>query len=269
MKAQRTIPNNSIKNYYNEFLHSHMLKYRISGGNQRIKLATEFLLQNVKDTDQVLEIGCGIGLVTEQVSKRVKNGFIWACDISDQNIWYSQKTVHKKNIHFFVADVLNQFDEIRQVIRKPIDVFMFVDVIEHLPKENHFELFQKLTTISSENAKVLLTFPSEYYQRYIKTNDPTESQIVDEIITLEYLCQLAKKNRWAIRYYELKDAWTTNQYIHCVLQREREIKALETNSKTTIIRRLFGKLKRHYRRKKYITDIFKNNYLRVQRAKGR
>lgn len=214
---------NEVKEFYNAFLKSRMIDYRINDGNERINLASSFILKSINYNDNIFEIGCGIGIITERISKKIKNGFVWACDISDQNIWYSKQTIRSKNIDFFVADILSQFDNVKKRINKKIDVFIFVDVIEHIPKEQHSELLKKLNLIATDNAKILLTFPSEYYQNYLIQNNPKELQIIDEIITLDHISKIAQQTDWTIKYFELKDIWMNNQYVHCILHKNQSI----------------------------------------------
>ncbi len=249
---------NEVKEFYNSFLHSRMISYRLNNGNERINLASKFILENINARDNILEIGCGIGIITERISRKLKSGFIWACDISDKNIWYAKQTIRKMNIDFFEADILEQFDIVKKRVNKPIDVFIFVDVLEHIPNEKHADLFSKLDSISTDDAKILLTFPSEFYQNYLIKNNPNELQIVDEVITIDSISENVRKTGFVIKYIEFKDVWMTNQYVHCMLQRKQEIMRLQTKVYTNIFARFLNKLQRYYRKGKYINKVFKS-----------
>lgn len=250
---------NEIKEYYDSFLKSRMLDYRLHNGNDRINLASEFIIKNINDNDNILEIGCGIGIITERISKKKKNCFIWACDISDQNIWYAKKTIKRKNIDFFVADILEQFEKVKNRINKKIDVFIFIDVLEHIPKAQHSNLFKNLNLIASDNAKILLTFPSEFYQNYLKQNNPKELQIIDEIISIDDIVKIAYQNNFTIKYFELKDVWMINQYVHCILNNNKSISDIPLNNNTSTIIRVLNRFQHYCRRKKYIDKIFKES----------
>jgi len=248
--------NDEITKFYNDFLHSRMINYRINDGNKRIKLATRFALNNIKEDDFVFEIGCGIGIVTEKIAKKVNKGFIWACDISNENIWYAKQTINKKNINFFNADIFDNFNQIKKRINKPIDVFLLVDVIEHLPKEKHFELLKNLKSIAATEFKIILTFPSEYYQRYLKENNPSELQLIDEVIDLDYLIRLTKAHGMLIKYFELKDVYKNDQYIHCIISNKIPIKSEIAHKENHILIRIYNRIKRYYNKRKYIDNIF-------------
>lgn len=249
--------NDEVKQFYNSFLKTRMIDYRLNDGNERINLASKFILKNINDNDNILEIGSGIGIITERISKKKKKGFIWACDISDQNIWYSKQTIPGKNIDFFVADIIEQFEIVKKRIDKKIDVFILIDVIEHIPKEQHSNLFKNLNLIASDNAKILLTFPSEFYQHYLKQNNPKELQIIDEIISIDDIVKIAHQNNFAIKYFELKDVWMNNQYVHCILNNNKSISDIPLNNNTSIIIRILNRFRHYFRRKKYIDKVFK------------
>lgn len=248
-----------IKQFYNSFLQSRMVNYRLSNGNERINLATRFILNNIEPYYNILEIGCGIGIITERISKILKSGFIWACDISDQNIWYSKKSIHQKNIDFFVVDIIEQFEIIKESVNKPINAFLFVDVLEHIPKEKHLDLFTKLKTIAANDAKIFLTFPSEYYQEYLIQKNPKELQIIDEIITLAHIVKLSEACDYTVKKFELKDVWMTNQYVHCMLTKKNAIINLDNSNSLTVFKRLWNRIKYYYSKRKYIDNVFKEN----------
>lgn len=247
-----------VKQFYDFFLKSRMIDYRLNNGNERINLASKFILENVNNNDNILEIGCGIGIVTERIAKKLRDGHIWACDISDQNIWYAKETVKDKNIDFFVADILEQFNSVQNRINKKIDVFILVDVLEHIPKKQHSNLFKDLNSIASDRTKILLTFPSELYQQYLIQNNPKELQIIDEIIFLDDIVKIAKENDFIVKKFELKDVWMNNQYVHCTLEKFSNIKNIKQYKSKNIFRRILNRLIRYYRKRKYISKVFKD-----------
>ena len=245
-----------VKQYYNEFLKSRMLTYGLSDGNERINSASDFILKNIGTKDNILEVGCGIGIITERIAYKLHQGFIWACDISDQNIWYAKQTIKNKNIDFFAADVLKQFTFVKERINSKVDTFIFIDVIEHLPKEKHIELFANLNSIAAKDARIILTFPSEYYQNYLIKNNPEELQIIDEIISIDHITNLIRETGFEIYLYELKDIWMERQYVNCLLAKKQGIKSL--NNKLSVKNRVIRKIKYFYNKRKYIDKVFNN-----------
>jgi len=143
---------------------------------------------------------------------------VWAFDISERNIWYARETVDHPNVTFFSADILEDKQRIRERLTDDIDVVALVDVIEHIPQDDHSELFEFFRSIMSDQSYVVLTYPSPQYQRHLKENDPEELQIIDQVIEREELVETAQAAEFSLRHYSLETVWKHNQYVHCVLQ---------------------------------------------------
>lgn len=169
--------NQDIRNFYNEFTTSRMVSYRLYG-NTRLTKAIKFIQEYIYPDSYVLDIGCGIGIISEAISKQLKQGYIWAYDISDNNIQYAKETIAAKNISFCSGNVINQFDEIKNTIHHPIDLVVMVDVIEHIPLSSHNALLENLSSVMSDTAYFVLTFPSPEYQVFLKENNPDEYKLL-------------------------------------------------------------------------------------------
>ena len=208
----------AVRAFYDEFAVSRMQRYT-QKGNLRIEKAIKRILPLVAHDSTVLEIGCGIGLVTERIAAAAPGGTVWSYDISEVNIRQAQERVDAANVHFRRGDVLHDFDDMRQWIAAPLDLVVMVDVIEHLPLSRHSTLLGNLATILRPDGRVLLTYPSPEYQRHLYTSSPEKLQIVDEIIELEHLLSIATANGFRIKHFSVEDVWQRNQYVHCLLAR--------------------------------------------------
>lgn len=260
-----------IKSFYDDFLASKMLKYRINGGNLRLEKAAERVKQFVHTDSKVLDVGCGIGIVPEEVAEALPEGHVWACDISEKNIWYAKQTVDLPNVTFFAADIQREPEKAEQVVTAPVDVVSLIDVIEHIPQEEHRALFEALRGLSSESAKVVMTYPSPQYQRYLMEHDPDELQIIDQVIERDELLAAASAAGYKLLHYSSETVWKRNQYIHCVLQTDDTLSPPPTpksTSESKLINRVVDRIThivswrwrryvaRPYRRKKYVDDVF-------------
>lgn len=253
----------TISKFYDDFLRGRMLSYRLNG-NLRIEKACTFIESYVHSQSCVLEIGCGIGIITEFVASIAREGQVWACDLSPENVWYANKTIEKKNIHFFVADVITHFDQLEQQIQQSLDLILMVDVIEHLPLDSHATFLHNLKKLLKPEGVILFTYPSSYYQEFIRVHKPQELQPIDEIINIAHMIQLAKQIDMAICNYTLIDVWKSKQYVHCSFQtvdinRPIRTPTLSISLKVKhIIRRIGKKLLYRYRRYKYVIKPFKD-----------
>jgi 2-polyprenyl-3-methyl-5-hydroxy-6-metoxy-1,4-benzoquinol methylase len=243
-----------------------MLDYRLSK-NIRIEQAIKRVSQYVKEDSNVLDIGCGIGIIAESIGQTAKKGKVWACDLSGQNIWYAEKTVCLPNVSFKAVDVLHAFNEIQTWINSPLDVVVMIDVIEHLPLEQHQSLLCKIKEIMTNDAYLVLTFPSAMYQMYLQTEKKDELQIVDESVTLSHLCKVAADAGFQIKHFSLQDMWLTNQYVHAVLQPNCDLKPVQQNkvglSKKVALRTCSfwqSRILLPKRKKKYVDKIFPQDF---------
>ena len=219
-----------VKSFYDDFLESKMLEYRIRD-NPRIDQATERILQFVDPDSNVLDVGCGIGIVPERVATMLEEGHVWAFDISERNIWYARETVDDPSVSFFVGDAVEGRQKIQDRLSAPIDVITLVDVIEHIPQDQHADLFRFFGSIASERSFIVLTYPSPQYQRHLIKNDPEELQIIDQVIELDEMREAARNAGFSLRHYSLETIWKRNQYVHCVLQSDDSLAAQPVESK--------------------------------------
>jgi trans-aconitate 2-methyltransferase len=217
-EAQGEVDPGSVRAFYNEFSNSRMQDYLVAP-NLRIEKAIGRILPLLTPSSRVLEVGCGLGLITERMASVAPAGVIWACDLSDNNIAQARHRCRRDNVYFRTCDVLREFDQLRSWMSESVDVAVVVDVLEHLPLGTHAAFFRNLHSVMSENATLIVTYPSPQYQRHLREKSPDELQIIDEIIELPHLLQISSDNQFLIKHFSLEDVWLTNQYIHCVLSK--------------------------------------------------
>ena len=208
-----------VKQFYDNFTDTRMLKYKLYG-NPRIDKAVELISNYLTPNSKIIDIGCGIGIVTEQVAKKLNTGKILACDLGENNINYARQTIKSNKIDFLNVDVVENFATIADKLSE-VDLVTMVDVIEHLPPNSYEQLFDNLSQVTNDAAKFILTYPSPEYQIYLQQNEPEELQIIDEVIELNRLLPLAIKYGFELEYFAYIDIWKTNQYIHCVFSKKR------------------------------------------------
>jgi ubiquinone/menaquinone biosynthesis C-methylase UbiE len=244
-----------VKQFYDNFTDTRMLQYKLYG-NPRIEQAVELITGYLTPDSNILDIGCGIGIVPEQVAAKLQQGKILACDLSENNINYARKTVESNKIEFFNVNVVENFEAIRHKLTSPVDLVTMVDVIEHLPADSYDELFNNLNQVTSDRAKLILTYPSPEYQIYLQKNEPEELQIIDEVIELNCLMQFALKYDFNLEYFTYIDVWKRNQYIHCVFSKERPCVALPPPN-------LIGKIQRKIKsyKSRLLLPFLKAKYL--------
>ena len=208
-----------ISAFYDEFMDSRMIDYRIHG-SRRLELAIGLIRPLIETDSVVLDVGCGIGIITEELGRIARHGRVVGVDISNRNIWYAKQTIDRPNVSFMVADILADIDRVRVELGELADAIVMVDTIEHIQENDRAELLKRLAPLCAPKAILAVTFPSPAYQRYLVEHDPTGLQIIDNIIEPEELFAEAKSAGFFPVYYSLADCGRTNQYAHCIFGRQ-------------------------------------------------
>ena len=96
----------------------------------------ELIKSGLRKDSVVLEVGCGVGTLTVLLNKFLSKGKLVATDISDESIEKAKKRIPNSNkIDFFVTD-MKDFS-----YSQKFDFIVLPDVLEHIPIDQHKELF--------------------------------------------------------------------------------------------------------------------------------
>lgn len=198
------------KEFYDEFSQSVMLKY-FHQVNARLEGVKALCDGNIQDGAKILEVGCGVGILTKHLQKRARQ--IVSVDISEVGLKIAREFANHANTDFYLLNVLENSNPVEKY--GLFDAIVVADVIEHIPREEHQEFFKVLEGLLSESGVILLTFPSSQHQVYLTDREPDKLQIIDEIVSVREI--LAASSLWpfAINYF---DADGENKYIHLVLR---------------------------------------------------
>ena len=118
-----------VKKYYDNNITE---QYSI-GVNDRIFMLYEKLKSlGLNSSSDVIELGCGIGVVTHLIRKTVTLGQIESVDISGESIEFAKEKIKNSNVSFYEGDVTEYIPKIKQA-----DFVTLFDVIYHYPIELH------------------------------------------------------------------------------------------------------------------------------------
>lgn len=248
-----------VERFYDDFLDRRMVDYRVAG-NLRIEMASQFLTQHVDETSRVLDIGCGIGIVTERLAQRAKRGTTLGVDLSARNVWYARRTTRAPNLHFLAANVLDsrQLDVLAD--RGPYDLITLVDVIEHIPTPEVPSLIARLAGFLAPRGTIGLTFPHPVYQAYLRASAPEELQPVDEDVTAAVLESAAASCGLSLLSWQAKTVWRSEQYVHALLGSATlsmpagDARGVRSRASRAWSRRVLQPLRRWY----YVDRVFKD-----------
>lgn len=162
-----------IVSYYDQFSE----KQEKTGINSRhLSILDKVIAAGLQSHHRVLEVGCGIGTVSSLLAGQLKEGEVLAVDISPESIekarllWKNQK-----NLKFEVSD-MSDFHKPNQTF----DFFVFPDVLEHIPVDQHLRLFQKIQEHSHQDSVIFIHIPAPRYLQWMIENEPEKLQVIDQ-----------------------------------------------------------------------------------------
>jgi len=198
-----------IKEYYDEFSKSTFLRdFRIVNLRQRaiMKLCDRFIAPGAR----VLEIGCGAGIVSKHLEKRVSR--LVGIDISETAVKMARLYVTGDKCEFRALDVTGDAGDLDRY--EKFDAILVPDVLEHIPKERQRALFARIEEHLEPRGIVLITYTSPEYQEYLRRERPELLQVVDETLRLSEILAITSLQP---RYFAYVDAGERNQYVHLAL----------------------------------------------------
>ena len=165
---------------------------------------------------QVLEIGCGIGALTQLLILYLKNGVLYSCDISDENIKIAKSVLgHFENLKLEVQDASDFCLDMQ------FDAIIMPDVIEHIPIACHAKMFRNLTKMLKSTGFIYIHIPNPYYLEWLHSYRKEKLQIIDQPIYLEDFIQNIKGLDLYVFLEESYNIWYKGgEYTHRVLKKK-------------------------------------------------
>lgn len=215
-----------VKDYYDTFKeHQKQLG---------INIRHRTILKNLKNAglkpnSNVLEIGCGIGTVSNLILKYITDGGFVGLDISPESITMAKNfnSFHKK-AEFLVNDMSNFTHKTK------FDFIVFPDVLEHIPVEQHANIFETVSKLSSDKAVILINIPEPNYLNWVRENAPERLQIIDQSLSMQDL--LNNSYPYGFKLYSMNPYslhYDVNDYLSIVLKKDLSVKAVNLKGKLT------------------------------------
>ena len=183
----------------------------------------------LKPNSNVLEIGCGIGTVSNLILKFITEGSFVGLDISPESINMAKNfnAFHKK-AEFMVNDMSNFTHKTK------FDFVVFPDVLEHIPVEQHANIFETVSKLITPDAVILINIPEPNYLNWVRENDPKKLQIIDQSLSMQdllnnvypYGFKLYSMNPYSLHY-------DVNDYLSIVLKKNPTVKQINLKNKLT------------------------------------
>ena len=236
MDATNSKSKKEIESYYDQYV-KHQSQVGVNARHRSIiKLLKK---QGMGSRHRVLEVGCGIGTLTSLIAKQVSNGSVVACDISPGSIEFAQKFLSTAtNVHWQVTDMSDFISE------QAFDYIVLPDVLEHIPVDQHPQLFKTLRAVSHDHTLVVAHFPHPKGTEWSRVHRPEKLQIVDQCLRADELMVNAYSAGFILNCFESYSLWEEPyDYQRFVLSVDRPAEGQIVKSK---LRRFFTEKRLKY-----------------------
>jgi SAM-dependent methyltransferase len=196
--------------YYNNFDIKLIKDYVY--GNKRIESAIINLGAFIPvDVANILDIGCGLGWSTFEFSKHFKKAKVLGVDLSPVLIERARDFFSNENLSYDVYDVTTSVPEIK------FDAIVLIDVYEHIPKEERYKFHISLKNMLNDKGRLMLACPSKFHQSWLKENNPSGLQPIDEDVDFGTILDLAKDVNGEVLFFEYQKIWNNLDYFYSVI----------------------------------------------------
>lgn len=203
---------NNLREFYNNFDTKLIRDY--CNGNKRIENAMSTLFQYINPkVNSILDIGCGIGWTSHELSKNFEQTQVHGTDLSPRLIECAKLLFQRNNLQFSSSDI-NVFDT-----KSKYDIITMFDVYEHISVMERDNFHRKLNEILSQNGRLIFAMPSKFHQSYLKNHHPEGLQPIDETIDLPDILNLANDLEGDIIFFEYQSIWNDYDYQYVVIQK--------------------------------------------------
>lgn len=210
-----------VVKFYDEFTE---LQTQVGINNRHISIIEHLEKSGLRPNDKVLEIGCGIGTVSELILRYLSpSGYLQSIDISPKSIELAkQRLVKYKNVVVEVRDIF------REPITDKFNVIVLPDVIEHIPIELHHQLFNRIADMLLIDGFVFIHIPHPNNLEWLIKNKEKGLQIIDQPIFTDTLCKVIYPLGFYIHYLKSYSIYTNdNDYQIIVLKKKPQQQNLD------------------------------------------
>lgn len=227
MKSE-PISSETIAGYYDEYA---QIQQKTGTNLRHYYLFSRLKKAGLKRHHRVLEVGCGIGALTRLIHQYVKHGNVVAVDISEKSIASARKRFgNASRIEFMVSDMQ------RFTYPDNFDFIILPDVLEHVPIEQHQQLFGTLRKHMHQDSIIYINIPHPQVIEYLRKNDPGKLQVIDQEVHADTITRNAYMNDLILkRYFSYSLYDRENDYAEIIFGVRKGISSLNSYSKTTLI----------------------------------
>ena len=224
-----------ISEFYDEYVQRQL---KIGANERLISLYKRLVNLGLNENSRVLELGCGVGIFTKLLSKKISAGIIEAADLSEKSIAVAKDLIkNKNNISCFVADVVHY-----QPRNSDFDFITLMDVIEHIPLDQHEKLFENLAKIATDKTQIAINIPNPQYIEYTRKHNPESLQVIDQEVELFPLVSYCEKFGLELVFFQKYGIWEEEDYHFMVFRKKRKFELKHLAEKRNVTEKIAKKV---------------------------
>ncbi|NBV68644.1 MAG: class I SAM-dependent methyltransferase [Flavobacteriia bacterium] len=228
--------NDEVIGFYDAFVE----QQGVTGINDRIFGVYERMRAlGLSNQSSVLELGCGIGMMTSLLKRTVNQGKIHAIDISAASIEYGKAKFGAANITFSTQDIT----AFETPLNNP-DFITLIDVLEHIPLELHASLFKRISQVMGLNSQFVINLPNPDYIAHDIALEADTLQVIDQPVPFASLIQQLDDAGLELMTYEKYGLWHHDEYQWFVLRTKRPFEEVSIDTTLTFAQKFKRKIKR-------------------------
>jgi trans-aconitate methyltransferase len=213
LQAGMTAPTlESVRAYYDGRVEGKLRDF--TDANPRIEAAIQLLAEWAPPKpSRILEIGCGIGATCWRMARAWPEAEVVGVDVSPLSIEVAKTCFQRPNLTYRAGLIQEG------TLSGKFDLVVLMDTYEHIPMEDRATLHVTIKSLLSDEARLIVTFPTPAVQNYARTTSPSALQPVDEDVTPADIVVLAKETSSQLLYYREVGIWRYGDYAHVVFGR--------------------------------------------------
>ena len=198
--AEHTTTTAQIKEFYDG--HAKEIQQHVGVNIRHRSIMQRLRRAGLHMDHRVLEIGCGIGTLTSLLAKYVSVGTIHAVDISEGAVQIAQERFKDNGrVTLQVSDMSDFISE------KPFDRIVLPDVLEHIPEEQHANLFGILAKYLAPDGTICIHIPDPVFLDQVRRERPEILQIIDQSLSIQSMVERFAVHNMVLNRYERYGLW--------------------------------------------------------------
>ncbi len=204
----------NITDFYDAFSEHQNIMWH----NERHYFLLEQMKQNgLKSDSVVLEVGCGIGTMSNLIAPKIKKGKLVSTDISSKSVEIAKYNNQQyNNAFFFTADSTQQ-----ELPKDRYDYVVLFDVFEHIPFEERESILKNIANTMNDETIFLVNVPAPNAHIHSIENNPNLMQVIENPVFLHDFALLLNNNGMAIQSFFTYDMWQNEEYQFYVIKKKK------------------------------------------------